>query len=754
MMQSLHWPRALKSPEAETQLRQMQTEALWLFLALAALGYLGWNTVYPWLWSTDEGVTHAYIILPAALPVLGGTWLLLPHSQRAATAVFIGGGLLAISWALYITNAAQATVLYAMLALVAAFVVHPLGGGIVVGATIGLLTLLGTVRPGLVGPAEVWSTALYGILGVVGVHALTRHLFLALNWYVDGYAEAERRSREAQEHRAQLVQALRQLDNAYYRLERANAALQVAWKAADEAERSKMELATNISHELRTPLNLIIGYSEMMITSPGSYGGVALPAPYRGDLNAIYRSAQHLLALTDDVLDLAQLEVGRLGLLREPVDLGQVVRDAATLVREYAEAKGLELRLALPENLPTLLLDRLRIRQVLLNLLTNAARLTERGTIQVQLVRREHDVLVQVTDTGPGIAPDDLPRIFQRFVTRDRPRPDWHSGTGLGLPISKRFIELHGGEMGVESALGVGTTFWFTLPHLPLAAVPDRVPVGEGTGVRAPLGEGTGHERYIWTVRGAATAASSLGPAYLRQPEPVLILAHAEAGLARVFQRHLEGFRIEIADTLADAAVRAREQRATAIVADLDAPVEGTGSPVPVVRCPLPHIGRLAKGLGVADYLVKPIFREALVEAIQRLKHPIRRVLIVDDDPRFVRFLSRMLGSEAPGYQVSTAHNGEEALVRMRADPPDLLLLDLTMPGLDGVGVLREMGAAPGLASVKVIVVSAHGEGEGMVPLGGEVRISKPEGFHLGELTQVIGAAIGKLAPVRAHLST
>ena len=182
-----------------------------------------------------------------------------------------------------------------------------------------------------------------------------------------------------------------------------------------------MELATNISHELRTPLNLILGYSEMMITSPASYGGVPLPQPYRGDLNAVYRSAQHLLALSDDILDLAQMEVGRLGLRREAVDLSQVIRDSATLVQDFVEAKGLELRLELLDDAAILLLDRLRIRQVLLNLLTNAARFTVRGQIRVHVMSREQDVLVQIIDTGDP--PDDFPACFShssRATSRGR----------------------------------------------------------------------------------------------------------------------------------------------------------------------------------------------------------------------------------------------------------------------------------------------------------------------------------------------
>jgi CheY-like chemotaxis protein len=359
---------------------------------------------------------------------------------------------------------------------------------------------------------------------------------------------------------------------------------------------------------------------------------------------------------------------------------------------------------------------------VLLNLLTNAARFTERGWIEVRLVSREHDIRVTVRDTGPGVAPNDLSHIFEQFVSGDRPRPGWRAGTGLGLPISKQFVELHGGEMGVESRVGVGTTFWFTLP---------LVPVEAGTTLTVPAG---------------------VSSAYLRPADQVLVLAQPDVKLAHLLQRHLEGYRIEVARDLAEAQIKAREFRASAVVADLDAP-EVAVSPglTPVLRCPLPHIRRFARWLGVQDYLVKPVSREDLLRAIRGPGSPIARVLVVDDDTRFVRLLVRMLGSDG-GYLISTAHNGQDALVKLRAEHPDLLLLDLSMPVLDGIGVLAELRADPALRDTRVIVISAHGEGEGMLPLGTEVRISKPEGFRLGELTRVVGAAASQLAPVRAHL--
>lgn len=702
----------------------MRADALRLYWILTLVGYGAWNLLGMMFWPSEDMIRHVFTVAPLAIPTLVGTYLLFDRDLRAANAVFLGGSLFTIAWAIYALDAPQAFLLFVILALVAAFVIHPLGGFLTVGASTSLMVWLYFIRPDLVPPEDVASTLIFGVIAVIGVWSLSFRLFQALNWYAEGYTEAERQTRDAQEHRAQLLQALKQLDNAYYRIERANAALQLAWKAADEAERSKTELATNISHELRTPLNLIVGYSEMMMASPTSYEGVTLPAQYRGDINAIYRSAQHLLALADDVLDLAQMEVGRLGLLREPIDLGQVVRDAVSLIREYVEAKGLKLVVEIPDDLPTLIVDRLRIRQVLLNLLTNAARFTETGDIKVVVSHRENNVEVRVIDSGPGIPPDDLPRVFEQFVTRDRSRSDWHSGTGLGLPISKRFVELHGGEMSVDSVINQGTTFWFTLPLMQLA----------------------GDER--------SSSAGHLTPRYQHQHEQVLVLAHEDTGLARLLQRHLDGFRIEIASDLVDAERKALDVRATAILADLDATAATTpNGRTPIIYCPLPRVGRLVHRLGITDYLIKPVSRAILLQSIHRVATPIHNILIVDDDDRFARLLARMLRSDHSDYRITTVYNGEDALATLRKTGPDLLLLDLAMPGMGGLEVLQHMAGDPRLAKTNVIVVSAQGESDSRILLGTALRFEKPEGFHLAEMFEMVGAALKKLSPSRSNLT-
>ncbi|HUE75838.1 MAG TPA: ATP-binding protein, partial [Chloroflexota bacterium] len=567
--------------DSTAPLIEMRAHALRIFLILTAIGYAAWHYNGALSTSPDQ-IIRVYTIVPMAAMVLGGAYFLLDRNQDVARWLFVVGTQMVVGWSVYVLDDPRPTMLHAAVVLMAAFVIGPLGGAAVGGMGLGIMAVLAWLRPDVVGVTEILFVGALAIVAVVGVWVVTSHLLMALSWYTESYARSEQQTREAREHRAELVEAKQQLNHALYRLERANAALRIAWKTADEAERSRIELATNISHEFRTPLNLIIGYSEMMLMSPDSYRGVPLPPAYRVDLNAVYRSAQHLLALADDVLDLARMEAGSAGLIREPGDVREVIRDAVALVRDYVAAKGLELRLDIDVDVPAVQMDRLRVRQVLLNLLTNASRLTTRGYVKVRLAVDGDFVRVEVSDTGPGIPPADLPRIFQRFQTGEQAQSDGRRGSGLGLPISRRFIELHSGDMGVESMAGQGATFWLTLPLTPIdSAMP--------------------------TVHSHGAQLSRA-----RDPEPVVVLACPDAELARILQRHIDGYRIELACDLVEAQQCAEEEKAIAILTDLDTPLPSTDGRVPVIRCPLPSVKQLARRLGVDDYLIKPISRENL----------------------------------------------------------------------------------------------------------------------------------------------
>ncbi|TAK20490.1 MAG: hybrid sensor histidine kinase/response regulator [Chloroflexota bacterium] len=745
MWNTLVW-RSLGSPDTADEIDDLRDQTLRLFMWLVGVGYVAWQAIV-WIPNPPIGVPRYWNwpLFPVVLGGLAVTLLLRRRGARAAVAVFLASSAIDIAVAAWVWQSTLPPLFLPLVPLAAVALFHPLAGLLAWAGSMALLMAMRELGPlAFLAGDQMVHVGLAALAAVCAGWALGRNMVTAVEWSLSSYEQASRNATAARSHRAELVRALRQLDNVNYRLERANAALEAAWKAADAAERSKTEFVTNISHELRTPLNLIVGFADMIVTTPESYGAT-LPPAFRGDLNAIYRSAQHLLTLTDDVLDLARVGMGRLALARDPVDLGQVIHDAADIVREYVEAKGLWLQIDVPAGLPILSLDRLRIRQVLLNLLTNAARFTERGGITVSADLTDSAVVVRVADTGRGIAPDGLTKVFEHFYhggSTDA-RPEGLGGVGLGLPLSRRFVELHGGQVGVESTPDVGTTFWFTLP---LHAV-------------------EGHAAEAWRATALVGHAA----------ERVLVLAGGDGRLARFLERHLRACRVVAAPNMARAVEVAVEVRAAAILADaaqpraaavgapaLEARAGARGdadlvveAPVPVFRLPLPHTERLAEALGASDYLVKPITRHELAAALARLGCRTDTVLIVDDDPHFVRLVSRFLRgiAGADGRQVLTAHSGHEALAILETRRPDVVLLDVVMPELGGAETLAEIRRRPEMAGIPVIVLSGQEGGEGPLRLDGALTVVKPDGFKLEELLAAIEGLVDVLEPPRRYLS-
>jgi signal transduction histidine kinase len=242
----------------------------------------------------------------------------------------------------------------------------------------------------------------------------------------------------------------------------ANARLEQAARRAERASRHKSEFLANMSHELRTPLNAIIGFSALL--EQGLHGPLT-PKQARFVAN-IHKSGKHLLTVINDILDLTRVEVGRLKLALEPVGLAGFVEEVLTVVREGAPAKRPNLTSEVPAGLPPAVADPVRLRQILYNLLSNAVKFTsEEGTVTVGAESLEGDLAVWVRDTGIGIAPEDQERIFREFEQVDGSFARQYQGTGLGLALTRKLVELHGGRIWVESAPGKGSTFTFTLPH-------------------------------------------------------------------------------------------------------------------------------------------------------------------------------------------------------------------------------------------------------------------------------------------------
>ena len=575
-------------------------------------------------------------------------------------------------------------------------------------------------------PGDILLTALFLIWASVFLSWLTsRPLFDALNWSFSAYQQAQRKTEEARLQRAQLVGLTKNLNEAYYRLETLNHKLHRAREAAEEARQLKAQFAASISHELRTPLNLIIGFSEMMVLAPRTYHGEKLPERYRGDVEAIYRNARHLSDLIDDVLELSQIDANRLGLRMERASLGEIVDEAVVAVAGMFKDKQLALVTHVPGDLPSLFVDRTRIRQVLINLLNNAARFTDEGGVRVAAKRNGREVVVEVTDTGIGIPPDDIPEVFREFYQVRSVGGHLRGGSGLGLAITKRFVELHGGSIWAESHTGVGTTFAFSLPlHDGAAVFPLPIP---RPAVPPPPYE-SGDNRPV-VVFG-------------EDPEPL-----------RVLQRHLDGYRVEVAASAEKAYQQALQESAYAAIAICPEEagrwlqLQGDASSLkdmPLITCSW-RTSRNTRGkLGVAEYLVKPVSREQVRSVLRRLGTEVRNLLIVDDDPEMLRLLSQMVSVTSPAYRVQLAGDGASAIAAMRESRPDAVLLDLIMPGISGYSVLEEMRADERLRSIPVVVITAKGLEEEAI-VASQLCISKAEGLSVAETVRCVGATLDAL---------
>ncbi len=282
-------------------------------------------------------------------------------------------------------------------------------------------------------------------------------LFSDLDWYEKNYVSAHQKELIIRDNETKLQRLVKDLNIT-------NLLLAKAQNEAEKAKNAKQIFAQTVSHELRTPLNLIIGFSETMFNTPGSYAAVNWTPELRTDVECIYKNSQHLKSLIDDVLDLASLENRSYEINPLPVDLNAIILEATFVYRDRYANKGLFLQTELGDQAIMVHADPVRIRQVILNLLSNALKYTASGGVTITAQRAQYQAQVDVQDSGKGIPADALDKVFEAFYQVDKSRNREDSGTGLGLTISKQLVELHGGEMRISSILGKGSVVSFSLP--------------------------------------------------------------------------------------------------------------------------------------------------------------------------------------------------------------------------------------------------------------------------------------------------
>jgi len=352
---------------------------------------------------------------------------------------------------------------YAALIVIANFASSPLAGAAAAAlSSVALLAMRGLT------PTAVTALGLIWLVAVLQWVAL-RGFSMALAWSQNSQQRATTLLKQLRQRQGELNRTLAALTEASRRMERVNRELGQARQEAEQARALKEQFVANVSHELRTPLNLVVGFAEMMYLDADSYEGMHWTPELVSDVVELYRASQHLQSLVNDILDLSRIDASRLPMFRELQDIGPILRDAVEAIRPLAVQHGLECVIAPTPDLPQLFVDRTRVRQIMLNLLNNAVRFTNRGGITVRAELNGASVHISVSDTGVGIPEDQLSKLFERFSQAEAGFRSG-AGAGLGLALSRQFVELHGGRMWAESTPGVGSTFFFSLP-LPGAAL-------------------------------------------------------------------------------------------------------------------------------------------------------------------------------------------------------------------------------------------------------------------------------------------
>ncbi len=466
--------------------------------------------------------------------------------------------------------------------------------------------------------------------------------------------------------------------------ERAKADLEVA-------SQHKTEFLANMSHELRTPLNAIIGFSDVL--KARMFGELnERQEEYIGD---ILTSGQHLLDLINDILDIAKVEAGRMELEIDRFSLRETIESAVAMLRERASRKRVTLAIEAAPDVDEIDADQRKVKQVLFNLLTNAVKFTpEGGRVTVAAQRGAGEVMVSVADSGIGIPPEEQALIFEEFRQASAGTARQQEGTGLGLALSKRFVELHGGRIGVESAVGAGSTFTFSLP------MRDAMPPQEPPPAAVPADPPGAAGPVILLVEDDPRTAKLLAIYFEEAGYQIAVARHTEEGLAKARALRPVGIVLDIVLPAADG---------WDFLSRLKADPALHATPVMIVSI-VDERGR-GFALGAAEYLVKPIDQQTLLAALRRVMRQRATgngrgtVLAIDDDPLAIDIVEAMVSPE--GFTVLRATNGPEGIAAARRMTPDLVILDLLMPGMDGFAVAEALRADPLTAAIPILVLTS-----------------------------------------------
>jgi signal transduction histidine kinase/CheY-like chemotaxis protein len=484
---------------------------------------------------------------------------------------------------------------------------------------------------------------------------------------------------------------------------RAEEEAEKAKEASEAANQTKSLFLANMSHELRTPLNAIVGYSEMLQEEAAEQSLDSFAV----DLEKINTSGRQLLALINDILDLSKIEAGKMELFLENFDLGALIDEVAATLQPMVAKNSNILKIERSDNLGVMRADQVKVRQALYNLLSNATKFTQAGTIALQAERVPMDgsewIVFRVVDTGIGLSSEKLLRLFQDFTQADASTTRKFGGTGLGLALTRRFCQMMGGDVSVRSVPGEGSTFTIKLPAI-VAELESQVETSEAA----------------LASKIVSTDRRDGDPAPL--PSTAVLVIDDNAAQRDLMRRFLvkEGFAVRCAGSGDEGLRLAREMLPIAITLDVMMPdMDGWAvlkalkddpvlCDVPVVMLTMVDDRERGIAFGATDYLTKPVNRHRLTRILKQYScgNPPCPVLVVDDDADMRGSMRQML--EKNGCRVTEAENGETALALMTQERPSLVFLDLLMDVMDGFEFAEKMRTHPEWRSIPIVVVTAH----------------------------------------------
>ncbi len=565
---------------------------------------------------------------------------------------------------------------------------------------------------------------------------------LALEKGINSMATALQRAQDNLQD--EVEHATAELRSTLLELEGKNAELDVQRSRAQEANQSKSKFLANMSHELRTPLNAIIGYSEMLEEDAEQAGDTG----YIPDIQKVNTAGRHLLSLINDILDLSKVEAGKMTLYLETANIESVIEYTASTIRPLAAQNENELVLDCDPGIGSMRMDVTKVRQVLFNLLSNACKFTEKGTITLTAKRIEMGskdwIEFTVSDTGIGMTPEHMDHLFEAFSQADASITKKYGGTGLGLTLCKSFSELMGGEINVRSEQGEGSTFILLLPAEP------------------PVSAAVREEEELEVTPEALDV--TVEKSRLESPVPtamedrrkrisnILIIdddTQVHEMLRRMFLK--EGFEVYTATNGEEGIDRAREIKPNAIILDVLMPgMDGWSvlaslksdselSDIPVIMLSMVDDRTRGYAMGVTEYLTKPADKQQLLTILRRSvrEGPVAPILVVDDDQSQRELMRRTL--EAEGWEVMAAHDGRTAIEAVRARRPACIILDILMPEMDGIEFVSELRAQHAYRDIPIAVLTSHDlSPEDHQRLNGEVQKILQKGISREKLLEMV----------------